>query len=562
MASFVLLLILVYFMCLRGDAQHEQQSLREEAKRPNILFILTDDQDVQLGSLSFMPYLKEHVIDRGLQFKRHYCTVALCCPSRVSLWTGKAARKLIWNIESAAYCDNWSPLTQVKTIRMSPIFILRMVSLFFLLCALRYRLSSMEDPQIRFSFLTIPAGGYPKFVSQGFNENYLPLWLQAAGYNTYYVGKLFNAQTITNYDSPHASGWTGSDFLLDPYTYRYLNSTFQRNHERPVSYEGHYATDVLAEKAYGFLQDAVDDLHRNGSPFFLTIAPTAPHSDVNIKRTNTHGDFDENTNVQSPPIPAERHKHLFEGEIVPRTPNFNPDHACGVSWISRLPKQNQTNVDYNDVWHRNRLRALQAVDEMVDSLVKRLDDAGILDNTYIFYSSDNGYTIGQHRRQPGKQCAFEQDINVPLIVRGPNIPGGTETSIVTSHTDLAPTFLQIAGAWAPDGFELDGQAIPLISEVAAKIGVLGSIWRQEHVNVEMWGIIMSEGKYGMVLYPNHTYKALRIESSDYSLLYTVWCSGGHELYAMGVSEVRLVPSLAAAVANKLARMIHTKLTIS
>jgi hypothetical protein len=146
MASFVLLLILVTFLCLRGDAQHEQQSLREEAERPNILFILTDDQDVQLFSLSFMPYLKEHIIDRGLQFKRHYCTVALCCPSRVSLWTGKAARKLKWNFESTMYCDNWSLLTQVKTIRMSQILILRMVSLFFLLCVLGYRLSSMEDP--------------------------------------------------------------------------------------------------------------------------------------------------------------------------------------------------------------------------------------------------------------------------------------------------------------------------------------------------------------------------------------------------------------------------------
>ena len=306
--------------------------------------------------------------------------------------------------------------------------------------------------------------------------------------------------------------------MLDPYTYRYWNSTFQRNHETPVSYEGQYVTDVLAEKVSGFLDDAVDDLQRNGSPFFLTVAPTAPHSDVNIKRTNIHGDFDENTNVQAPPVPAKRHKHLFQDEIVPRTLNFNPDHVCGVSWISRLPKQNQTNVDYNDEWHRNRLRALQAVDEMIDSLVRQLDHAGILNNTYVFYSSDNGYTIGQHRRQPGKQCAFEQDINVPLVVRGPNIPEGIETSIITSHIDLAPTFLQIADAKVPDGFELDGQAIPLTSNVAANSEISDSAWRQEHVNVEMWGIIMSEGKYGMVLYPNHTYKALRIESSHYSLL--------------------------------------------
>lgn len=334
------------------------------------------------------------------------------------------------------------------------------------------------------------AGGYPKFISQGFNDKYLPVWLQNAGYNTYYVGKLFNAQTVSNYDSPHAAGWTGSDFLLDPYTYRYLNATFQRNHDPPMSYEGQYVTDVLAKKASASLDDALFDVEDRGKPFFLTVAPTAPHSDVNIQRTNIDGDFDENTNVQSPPIPAQRHEDLFKDEIVPRTSNFNPDHACGASWISTLPKQSQENVDWNDEWHRNRLRALQAVDEMVDSLMKQLDDAGVMENTYIFYSSDNGYTIGQHRRQPGKQCAFEQDINVPLIVRGPGIPKAADISIATSHTDLAPTFLQIAGARTPEGVEFDGQAIPfLIDETVPGEEGIGT-WGQEHVNVEMWGIIM------------------------------------------------------------------------
>lgn len=57
-------------------------------------------------------------------------------------------------------------------------------------------------------------GGYPKFVSEGWNDNYLPLWLQAAGYNTYYTGKLFNGHTASNYNDPPVNGWNGSDFLL------------------------------------------------------------------------------------------------------------------------------------------------------------------------------------------------------------------------------------------------------------------------------------------------------------------------------------------------------------
>lgn len=59
--------------------------------RPNILFILTDDQDVHMDSLSYMPFLQKHLIQEGLSFGKHYCTVALCCPARGVLWSGHAA---------------------------------------------------------------------------------------------------------------------------------------------------------------------------------------------------------------------------------------------------------------------------------------------------------------------------------------------------------------------------------------------------------------------------------------------------------------------------------------
>jgi hypothetical protein len=60
-------------------------------RRPNIIFILTDDQDVHLDSLEWMPQVKKHLLDQGTSFTKHYCTTAVCCPSRVTLWTGKAA---------------------------------------------------------------------------------------------------------------------------------------------------------------------------------------------------------------------------------------------------------------------------------------------------------------------------------------------------------------------------------------------------------------------------------------------------------------------------------------
>ncbi|KAK0113520.1 hypothetical protein ONS95_013774 [Cadophora gregata] len=449
--------------------------------RPNIVVILTDDQDVHLHSLDYMPLLKKYISDEGTSFKRHYCTTAICCPSRVTLWTGRNAHN--------------TNVTDVFP----------------------------------------PYGGYPKFVAQGFNENWLPVWLQEAGYSTYYTGKLFNAHTVENWNSPRPAGWTSSDFLLDPHTYQYLNATFQRNSHPPVSHPGEYSTDVLASKAYGLLSEGV---HSN-KPFFLTIAPIAPHSDV--KPFSTIPGKDHEVHMTAP-IPAERHKHLFPDAKVPRTANFNPDTPSGASWISKLAKLTQEVIAYNDEFYRARLQALQAVDEMVEGLVQRLADFGVLDNTYIIYSADNGYHISQHRLNPGKECGFEEDIKVPLIIRGPGIESGGVSDLVTAHTDLAPTILKLAEAktgW--DG--LDGQPIPLRKEEVED----AVEERGEHVNVEFWGRSIPEGIYQfslddgkVVAYGlNNTYKALRVIGKGYNLYYAVWCTNEHELYDLSTDPSQI-----------------------
>jgi N-acetylglucosamine-6-sulfatase len=91
---------------------------------------------------------------------------------------------------------------------------------------------------------------------------------------------------------------------------------------------------------------------------------------------------------------------------------------------------------------------------------------------------------------PGKECGFEEDINIPLIVRGPGVPIGQEADIVTAHTDLAPTILKLArGDWQRG--DLDGSPIPLDGEGIEREKEA----RQEHVNVEYWGRSIPEGIY-------------------------------------------------------------------
>lgn len=450
------LAIFVFILFAGHSVLTEASQLRKDV-RPNVIFILTDDQDLHMNSLNYLPYVKKHLTDQGTYFKKHYCTVAICCPSRVNLWTGRAAHN-----------------TNVTDVSM-------------------------------------PYGGYPKIVQEKILDNYLFTWLEDAGYANYYVGKLFNQHTITNYDSPFPKGFTEHDFLLDPGTYQYYNSWFQRNNLPPANHKGEYQTDLVANKTYGFLDTAVG----NGKPFLLVTAPTAPHANI------ANGAFGE-------PLPASRHETLFKDAIVPRTANFNPENPSGASWIKGLPRQNKTNVDYNDHFYRQRLRSLQAFDEMVDGLFERLERYGILENTYIIYTTDNGFHIGHHRMQPGKECGYEEDVNIPLIIRGPDVPKAKTANFVTSHTDLAPTILELIGS--PTRPDFDGQAIPLTDH-----GIHEAEYnRQEHVNVEFWGNPIPEGIYGLETYPhtNHTFKSLRITGKSYNLYYSVWCTKEHELYNM------------------------------
>ncbi|KAH7242018.1 alkaline-phosphatase-like protein [Fusarium tricinctum] len=438
----------------------QRQPRATNGGKKNIVFILTDDQDAVLDSVSYMPKLKEHIVDKGTSFVNHFTTTAICCPARVALWTGKQPHN-----------------TNVTDV--SP-----------------------------------PYGGYPKFVSQGFNGNYLPVWLQQGGYKTYYTGKLFNSHTINNYNAPYPAGWTGTNFLLDPGTYDYLNPIYQQNQEAPVHHKGEHTSDLISKYAHDLLGEAID----SKNPFFVAIAPIAPHSNINVDR--------EPGSPMTIPIPAKRHSHLFEGAKVPRTDNFNPESASGVSWIRKLSQLNESSVAYIDNYYRARLQALQGVDEIVEQVIKQLEDAKLLDETYIIYSSDNGFHLGQHRLPPGKECGFDEDIRVPLFIRGPGVSPGSVEKAVTTHIDLAPTLLKLAGVELRKDF--DGTPIPVLPDQENK--------RHEHVAVEYWGTAIAEGEVGgfdgkgQINMPNNTYKGVRIVHEDYDLYYSAWCNNEHELY--------------------------------
>ncbi|RYC62613.1 hypothetical protein CHU98_g3596 [Xylaria longipes] len=162
-----------------------------QAQWPNIVFIITDDQDLHLGSLDYQPVVKREMVEKGTTFSQHYyVTVAKCCPSRTSLLRGQAGHS--------------TNITEVSA----------------------------------------PGGNYDKWLISGQNEDYLPHWLTAAGYKTGYIGKIMNGYNMANYDQGPGS-WTHIQTTVDDYTYEYNNVVMSLNGQTPISYPGYHQSDAI-----------------------------------------------------------------------------------------------------------------------------------------------------------------------------------------------------------------------------------------------------------------------------------------------------------------------------
>lgn len=332
------------------------------------------------------------------------------------------------------------------------------------------------------------------------------------------IGKFLNGYTVLNYNTT-PQGWDHVDCLVDPYTYAYNTVVMSQNGERPVLYSGYHQSDVIRAKALARLDYLTSNSTSNQhQPFFLEIAPTAPH-------VAQQGDSDI-----ANPVPLSRHLDLFPNATAPRAPNFNPPDAIQSlrsNWIGSLPSMNDTQVVYADEQFRARIRSLQGLDEILEDVIALLEARGQLDNTFIIFTSDNGYHIGTHRAVAGKALPYAEDTNVPFVVRGPGVPANVKSRIPGAHLDLAPTFLDIAGVseadWPRffDGRSLLGQWQGRPDEDA--VG-------KELLNVEFWGGCHFEAP-PFTSYPENSYKTLRIiDEADQSWLYAKWCSGDEELY--------------------------------
>ncbi|KAI0473343.1 arylsulfatase [Xylariaceae sp. FL0804] len=364
--------------------------------------------------------------------------------------------------------------------------------------------------------VSAPGGGWEKFVASGQSEYYLPHYLKAAGYRTEYIGKMMNGYNMASYH-PKPSGWDHSDLLINPYTYLFNNVVMSFDGERPVFYDGYHQTDIITAKAISRIGKLIDD----GEPYYIQVAPSSPH---------TSGD--------GPTVPCARHMYDFNDAKALRTPNFNPsDHYQDQKpfWVKELPLMNQSMINFVDWQHRSRYQALAGIDEMVEQVVEFLKQRGQMENTYIIYTTDNGFHEGNHRQLGGKGLPYIEDTNIPMIIRGPGIPKNVTSKMPSTHVDMAPTYLEIAGlASNASGYPpfLDGRSLLQEWQSAGSEVMSGNGVAREILNIEFWGTISNAGLPDFqTTSPIYSFKTVRLVGERQAWLYTVWCdSNSTELY--------------------------------
>jgi N-acetylglucosamine-6-sulfatase len=391
----VVVLLMVVSMLAAPERERSAEPAAEENRRrepaapqhvrPNIIFVLTDDLDRNLGTLDQLPKLRAMVAGQGLTFQNMFVTESLCCPSRSS-------------IQRSQYVHNHQVLGNVP-----------------------------------------PDGGFEKFHALREDQSTVATWLKAAGYRTGYMGKYLNGypdSAAPNYVPPGWDDWNspsgGRPYTEFNYTLNENGALVNYGSDAPA-----YMTDVLSRKAAAFLQQTV----RDRRPFFLFVATYAPHQ---------------------PATPAPRHASAFPGAKAPRSPSYNEGNVSGKpAWIRARQLLAPAVQARMDILHRKRLQSMLAVQDLVQNLIDTLRTTRQLENTYIFFSSDNGFHLGQHRLNAGKLTAYEEDIRVPLFVRGPGVPAGGERQEFVGNLDLAMTFAALAGASVPD--YVDGRSFaPLL----------------------------------------------------------------------------------------------------
>jgi arylsulfatase A-like enzyme len=259
----------------------------------------------------------------------------------------------------------------------------------------------------------------------------LATWLHGAGYFTGLFGKYLNRYPFGRlpYIPPGWDRWAAKQSTAAASTYYDYGFVDQGVPMQTSDATPTYATDLFGERAVDFVRTAPAD-----RPFFLYYAPSAPHP---------------------PWTPPRRHLGAFEGVPLPVPRSVGERNVSDKpGWVQALPPLDALARAQLQHDRRRERATLLGADDTVRRIVESIEARGELDNTVIFFLTDNGYSFGEHRIR-GKRCPYEECIRTPFAVRVPGRASRVSDRLI-SNVDLAPTIAELAGV-AP-GFAVDGHS--------------------------------------------------------------------------------------------------------
>jgi arylsulfatase A-like enzyme len=409
---------------------------------PNIIVILTDDLDYTLGGMnaSTLTETRRLISDNGKTFTNWFAQTPVCCPSRAELFIGRYFHNL--RTSSSSSSSSSTLQEDVKGGMTTTTHECMHVDV------------DGTDPDHPFWDRYYFARYFSSSSENGLN------------YTVGLFGKHLNNENPTTFLP------VGVDTMMINGGGTYMNPTFIHGHRRfennntttadvVIETKNHtgYSTSIIGNASLAWINDQFL-LHRNRSggsssssissqqqqqqqqqPIFALISVKAPH----IQDADT--DFPK-------AIPAPNYEHMTlrpNEQIAPRVPNYNySDPTHNHHWIvrSQLPLTNEEAINVDDLY-RSRLRTLQSVDDLVVDLIDLLKQHEQLDNTYVVFTSDNGYRLGQFQIPQLKLHPYENDVRVPMLIRGPNIKQSTSSDVIASHVDLIPTLLGLVSkSWS------------------------------------------------------------------------------------------------------------------
>lgn len=399
----------------------------KEALPPNIIYIMSDDHTTQgigaygsrLAELDPTPTI-DRLAKEGMLFESVFCTNSICTPSRASIMTGQYG--------------------QVNGV---------------------VDLSGKLKPENQYLALEMNKLGYQTAMVGKWHLKYAP-----ESFDYYNVlpgqGDYFNPTLYAK------EGGEKKEIKFAEGLIREVNAT---------QYEGH-SSDVITDISLDWLKNKRDKTQ----PFFLMHHFKAPHDFFEF--APRYEDYLADTNI---PEPGSLWDNENNGSIATRGIDDGLMDTIGSSIGHRniirnmgmhmkidpnIPDPEYKRLAYQEYLKRY-LRCVKGVDDNVKRLFDYLEEEGLMDNTIIVYTGDQGFMLGEHD-YIDKRWMYEESMRMPFLVRYPEkVKAGSRTDAIINNTDFAPTLIELAGGQTPD--YMQGSSFKEILET----GQEPADWQQE-----------------------------------------------------------------------------------